>query len=345
MTADGMGFLYPRIDPDLCTDCGICDKVCAFKPIETEASSDAEAILFPELMDSSQSGGLAYALMRKTILQGGIVYGAAINEDFSVSHRRVEDEAGLQALRLSKYVQSSMDGIPTKVLADLRAGRKVLFTGTPCQCAGIASLAGRFGENLLLADIVCHGVPSPAVWEGYLRSQERRQGKKLSSVLFRDPSLGWHEHQEALFFGDHKVVSGEYTFFFYRHLCLRPSCTACPFSSLKRPSDITMADCWGVEKALPGFADDNRGCSLLLVHSEKGREAVKDFPDSCKRENVDISKVMQPNLSLASKAHKRAKSFENTYIRKGYDVVLARFGRESRSYKLEQFIKKVKRHI
>lgn len=345
MVADGMGFLYPRINPELCTDCGLCEKVCAFKAPEPKDKALAQAIRFPALMRDSQSGGLAYALMRKTILGGGVVYGAAIDSDFSVRHRRVEDEAGLQPLRLSKYVQSNMDGIPGRVLEDLKAGWKVLFTGTPCQCAGIASIAGKYRKDLLLADIICHGVPSPAVWKGYLESMERRKGKPLSAVLFRDPSLGWHEHREALFFGDEKLVSGEYTFFFYRHLMLRPSCTACPFASLNRPSDITMADCWGVEKALPGFADDNLGCSLLLANTPEGRAAVEVFPDPCERKDIDIKEVMQPNLSSASLAHKRTKSFENTYIRKGYDAVLARFGRESRSYKLEQFIQKVKRHI
>ena len=346
MKADAMGFRYPSVDPVLCVDCGICEKVCAFHVPENNATVSCEAIRFPDLMDSSQSGGLAYALMRKAISNGYIVYGAAIDDDFSVRHRRVDSMDGLSPLRLSKYVQSDMDGIPAQVLKDLKDGRKVLFTGTPCQCAGVASAAGKMRMNLLLADIICHGVPSPAVWKGYLESLEHRQGKKITSVLFRDPSLGWHGHREAVFFGDEKQVGDEYTFFFYQHLMLRPSCSVCPFASLRRASDITMADCWGVEDTLPGFADDNRGCSVLFANTPAGQKFTGDFPDICQRRPMDLpSEKIQPNLYRPSSAHKRVKSFENTYIRKGYDAVLRRFGKGSRSYRIDEFIKKVKRHI
>ena len=346
MKADAMGFRYPSVDESLCVDCGICEKVCAFHKPDSAAADTCEAIRFPDFMDESQSGGLAYALMRKAICNGFIVYGAAVDDDLCVRHRRVDSMDGLAPLRLSKYVQSDMKGIPAQVLEDLRNGRKVLFTGTPCQCAGIASAAGKMRRNLLTADIICHGVPSPSVWKGYLESMERRHAKKISSVVFRDPSLGWHGHRESICFGNEKVVSDEYTFFFYQHLMLRPSCTVCPFASLHRVSDITMADCWGVEKILPGFADDNRGCSVLFANTKAGLDFTRDFPDGCSRAPMEIpSEKNQANLYSPSSAHKRAKSFENTYIRKGYDVVLHRFGIQSRSHRIDEFIKKVKRHI
>ncbi len=346
MKADAMGFLYPSVDDAKCVECGICETVCAFHKPDSAAADTCEAIRFPDLMDESQSGGLAYALMRKAICNGFIVYGAAVDDDFCVRHRRVDSIDGLAPLRLSKYVQSDMKGIPAQVLEDLRNGRKVLFTGTPCQCAGIASAAGEMRRNLLTADIICHGVPAPAVWKAYLDSQERRHAKKITSVVFRDPSLGWHGHREALFFGNEKLVSDEYTFFFYRHLMLRPSCSACPFASLHRASDITMADCWGVEETLPGFADDNRGCSLLFSNTPAGTEFTRGFPDTNLRKPVGIpSERFQANLYGPSIPHKRAKSFENTFIRKGYDAVLKRYGMPSRSFRIEEFIKKVKRHI
>jgi len=345
MVPDKMGFLYPKIDYELCTDCGICDSICSFKPSQRKDDIHAEAIRFPSLMDKSQSGGLAFALMRKAILNGYVVYGAAIDEDFSVSHRRVDDEAGLEPLRLSKYVQSNMAGIPGRVMQDLKQGRKVLFTGTPCQCAGIASIAKNHRDKLLLADIVCHGVPAPAVWKDYLEYCEELKGDRITSVCFRDPSSGWHNPNEVICFGKERTVSKDYTFLYYRRLMFRPSCLVCPFASLNRPSDITMADCWGIEKALPGFADDNIGCSLMLVHNRAGQEFCEEFFDESKRQVVDIEKVMQPNLSAPSQPHKRAKSFENTYIRKGFAAAFKRFGPYSRAYRLEQFIKKVKRHL
>ena len=309
-----------------------------FAPTASSAASasgtaaSAEAIRFPELMDRSQSGGLAYALMRKAIRSGMVIYGAAMDEDFVVRHRRVETLEGLEPLRLSKYVQSDMEidsstslgmtkSVSAMVLADLKAGRRVLFTGTPCQCAGVGSLCRKYRDRLLLADILCHGVPAPFVWRDYLREQERRRGRKLTRALFRDPSLGWHEHKEVLWFGDERVVCGEYTDLFYRHLMLRPSCLACPYASVSRATDLTMADCWGVEKALPGFADDNRGCSLLLRNTPEGVAFSAEFPgEAVERQPVALEKVMQPNFLAPSRPKDGAQLFENTYIRRGYPV-------------------------
>ena len=345
MQADGMGFKYPVVDQDKCVDCGICDEVCAFKPAEKNELMRTEAIRFPSLLNKSQSGGLGFALMRKAIQEGRIVYGAAMEKDFTVRHIRVTEESALEALRLSKYVQSDMTGVPAMVLEDLAAGRKVLFTGTPCQCAGIASIAGKYRGQLLLADIICHGVPSPAVWKSFIDYHEQTRGKAVTGAIFRDKALGWHDHRETLFFGDEKKVSNEYTFLFYQHLMLRPSCTVCPFASLDRPSDITMADCWGVEQILPGFADDNRGCSLLIVHNTAGVAYTATFPDECIRKSISIPAEKQPNLFKPSKAHKHAKSFENLYIRKGYAAAMRRYGEGSPGNRINEFIKKVRRHI
>ena len=378
MVPDGMGFRYPRVDMARCVDCHLCEDICVFAsglrtkgfgsrnrrgavpatpgglvqtarlphPFVTPASGEtagpevaAEAIRFPELMDRSQSGGLAFALMRKAVRGGMVVYGAAMDDDFVVRHRRVETLEGLEPLRLSKYVQSECD--PAMVLADLKAGRRVLFTGTPCQCAGVGSLCRKYREGLLLADILCHGVPAPFVWRDYLREQERRRGRKLTRALFRDPSLGWHEHKEVLWFGDERVVCGEYTDLFYRHLMLRPSCLACPFASVQRATDLTMADCWGVEKALPGFADDNRGCSLLLRNTPAGAAFSAEFPgETVERRSVELEKVMQPNFLAPSRPKDGAQLFENTYIRKGYPVAERRCRRNAVRIRLLRWARK-----
>ena len=342
MQPDGMGFRYPAVDMVRCVDCHLCEDVCAFAAAPASGSGPrAEAIRFPALVDDSQSGGLAFALMRKAVRSGMVVYGAAIDDDFVVRHRRVETEDGLEPLRLSKYVQSETDGIPARVRSDLKAGRHVLFTGTPCQCAGVGSLCREYRDRLLLMDIVCHGVPAPFVWRDYLREQERRRGKKLTRVLFRDPSLGWHVHKEALWFGEEKLVSDEYTDLFYRHLMLRPSCTVCPFASLSRPGDITAADCWGVEKALPGFADDNRGCSLMLVSTQAGAALVREFPgETALRQPVDIQKVMQPNFLAPSIPKDGAELFENVYLRRGYPVAERRCRRGAVRIRLRRWARK-----
>lgn len=346
MKADGMGFRYPVVDPSLCVDCGLCEKVCAFHLKEKGNSPEAFAIRFPDFLDDSQSGGLAYAIMRKAVLQGYTVYGAAMDHDLVVRHRRVDSLEGIEPLRLSKYVQSSMEGIPAQVLADLKADRKVLFTGTPCQCAGISSLCSQYRHNLILADIVCHGVPAPEVWKGFLSQAESEAGSAVTEAVFRDPSLGWHQHKERLTFaGSGTYVGDRYTFLFYRNLMNRPSCGKCPFASVQRASDITMADCWGVERVLPGFADDDRGCSLLIVSTPAGESFCREFQDQSQREAVDINDLLQRNMIRPTKPNRYAKSFENDYLRRGFAYVERHYGRSSLNYKTEQLIWWVKKHF
>lgn len=344
MAPDGMGFLYPAVDKDLCVDCGICDRVCAFRPA-TEPAQKAFAIRFPAYLEQSQSGGLGYALMRKAIREGMVVYGAAMGADFVVRHVRVTDEAGLEPLRLTKYVQSDMTGVPGQVLADLKAGRKVLFTGTPCQCAGVGSLAGAHRKDLLLVDLTCHGVPAPYVWRDYLQYVEKREGEPLTGALFRDPALGWHGAKERLSFASKTLVKEDYSHLYFQRYMMRPSCLACPFASLARPSDLTMADCWGVEKALPGFADDNRGCSLLLVNTAAGSAFAADFEENPQRREVDIDTVMQPNFQRPTVPHKYAPRFERLYLRYGFPFVLRNFGIDSWNHHIASFIVKVKKWL
>lgn len=344
MVPDGMGFLYPAVDPDLCVDCEICERVCAFRPA-TGSPGKAFALRFPEYLDRSQSGGLGYALMRKAVREGRVVYGAAMGADFVVRHVRVTTEEGLEPLRLSKYVQSDMTGIPGQVLSDLKAGRKVLFTGTPCQCAGVGSLAGPHRKDLLLVDITCHGVPGPYVWRDYLKYLEKREGEPLTGALFRDPAQGWHPWREKFSFGARSVWKEDFTYLYFRCFMMRPSCLACPFASLARPSDLTMADCWGVEKVLPGFADDDRGCSLLLVNTGAGSAFADGFDGKPDRQAVDLEAVTQPNHRAPTAAHKYAPQFERYFLRHGFPYVLRHFGKDSWNHRVASWIVKVKKWL
>lgn len=335
MEADGMGFRYPVIDKDLCVDCGICNNTCAFKPLNKPFEPKAEAIRFPDYLDNSQSGGLAYAVMRKAIENGYIVYGAAMDDDFTVRHRRVQTPEGLEPLRLSKYVQSDMDGIPSQVLADLKAGHKVLFTGTPCQCAGVASLCAGHRDALLLADIICRAVPSPAFWKSFL--EEKQKSGKLKRVLFRDPALGWKNTMARLDYEDRTEHTQEYYFFFINNLINRPSCGQCPFVTA-HPSDITMGDCWGVEKLLPGFVDDGLGCSLLLTNTPSGEAFTDSFSVECRRHGISMDAVL--SYSARSSAP-MAGIVEKKYICKGYAGVNARYGVNSPREKFKKMVRRI----
>ena len=342
MVQDGMGFRYPEIDESLCVGCGLCEMVCAFKPITRTKAPEAYAIRFPEYLDRSQSGGLGYAVMCKAIEEGYVVYGAAMDEDFVVRHRRVETMEGLEPLRLSKYVQSDMDGVPVLVLQDLKAGRKVLFTGTPCQCAGLGSLCSKYRENLILVDLVCHGVPAPRVWAGFLDWSAKRKGAKIERALFRDPSLGWHSSRTRLEYESGEVAfCPNYYYLFIKDLINRPSCGECPFASTHRPSDMTIGDCWGIEKVQPGFADDNKGCSLLLVNTSDGESFFEGLSLSAGPVQLALESVLQPSLCKASPRHPKANLLEKEFIGKGYSRIESLFGVESLGEKVRRWLHKL----
>ena len=342
MKADGMGFPYPSVNPDVCVDCGICRKVCAFMPVSPEVRPEAEAVRFPEYLDDSQSGGLAYALMRNAILRGWVVYGAAMDGDFMVRHRRVDTLEGLFPLRLSKYVQSDMSGIPEQVLSDLKKGRCVLFTGTPCQCAGLDSLCAGFRDRLVLADIICHGVPSPGVWAGFLKWTEAKRGSMVTSACFRDPAKGWHNTDTRLEFESGEVVhTRRFYHLFINNLINRPSCGNCPFARIGRPSDMTMGDCWGVEKVLPGFADDDRGCSLLLVNTPAGKRFLEGLSPEGDRIPLPLDRVMQPSLCEISRRNPSADRVERLFVRKGFGAMDALVGMDSPGERFRRLLRKL----
>lgn len=346
MEADGMGFRYPVIDQSLCVECGLCEKVCALKPVVREDRLAALAVRFPEHLGKSQSGGVGYALLRKAVEEGMVVYGAALDADFVVRHRRVDSLEGLEPLRLSKYVQSDMDGIPQQLLKDLQEGRRVLFSGTPCQCAGMGSLCARYRERLYLVDIVCHSAPAPQVWKGFLRWQEEKRASRLEKAVFRDPSLGRHTARTLLQFQNGESLhSNSFYFLFMKDLIGRPSCGECPFANTRRPSDLTMGDCQGVEKALPGFADDNRGCSLVLLNTPRGREFFSLVEGDCVKQPVDLQQVLQLNLREPSAPSPKAARFEKDFLRKGFPYVQARYGDDALVNKMVAFYKKVLRHL
>ena len=343
MAQDGMGFRYPVVDEDVCTHCGRCEKVCAFTPVVRDTDPEALAVRFPDYLSESQSGGVGYALMRNAVAEGWMVYGAVLDPDFVVRHHRAQTLDEVAPMRLSKYVQSDMDGIPGQVLDDLNEGRRVLFTGTPCQCAGVGSLCAGYRERLVLVDIICHGVPAPAVWKGFLAWNESAHAGKIAEAVFRDPSLGWRRfHTTLVFDSGERIHPDDYIFLFGKDLMNRPSCRTCPFASTLRPSDITIGDCWGVGEVLPGFADDDRGCSLVLLNTPAGERVFRPVGETGERTPVDLRQVLQPNLVAPTVPSPLAKRFEKAFLRKGFPSVQAHFGMHALRWKAASWLKKIK---
>lgn len=244
---------------------------------------------------ASRSGG-AFAAISEIFLDGGVVYGCTLDIDFTVHHDRATTLKERDAFRKSKYVQSDMMDTFKFVKIDLNNGKKVLFSGTACQIAGLKSyLRGNNTDNLYCIDIICHGVPSPLIWSDYVNYIQRTS--KVEHYEFRNKvRFGWAESKESITYDDGRIeYSDLFWGFFYGHNAMRPSCTHCKYANLNRPGDFTIGDAWGVTKANPEFNDD-KGVSLLLINTIKGQEFLKYLTNKGSIIEVDIRKYMQPPL-------------------------------------------------
>lgn len=278
---DSEGFLYPKVDLTTCVDCGLCEKVC---PIINQSEVRKPLIVYAakhpneEVRLASSSGGIFTLLAEKIIDEGGVVFGARFNEKWEVIHHYTETKDGLAPFRGSKYVQSVIGDSYVSVESFLKDGRKVMFTGTPCQVAGLKKYLRKEYDNLLTVDFICHGVPSPMVWRKYLMEElAHRDNAIFTGINFRDKSTGWKEFSFVLNFskasGDREqctikssvFTDNAYMQVFLSNLSLRPSCYNCPVKSGKSGSDITIGDFWGIEMMNSQF-DDDRGVSLIFIN-------------------------------------------------------------------------------
>lgn len=319
MEQDAEGFLYPKADEALCVKCGMCEAVCpVLNPVRSDenVTPAAYAALHTDdqIRAESSSGGVFSALAQEVLDRKGIVFGAAWTEDFrQVRHIAVESEAELSSLRGSKYLQSEMWDCYARVRSALKEGRAVLFSGTPCQVEGLHTFLGREYENLLLVDIVCHGVPAPAVWQRYLSQCSETAGAGIRSVSFRDKQTGWKQYKVKLFWenGAYQVRSLRKDPFmqaFLGNACLRPSCHNCRFKKVSRVSDLTLADFWGIEDVCPEM-DDDRGTSLVLVHSEKGGRMLESVKLQIRQVTLEEALKANPSAVSASPAHPNREAF------------------------------------
>ena len=285
MVEDEEGFRYPKVDQTLCVDCGLCEKACPVinadtKDIPFEQQGWLVQHKDEQIRHESTSGGAFTAIASYIISKGGVVFGAGFRKGtFIVVHQSAEDIEGLSVYRNSKYVQSEIGDCYAQALKYLNAGRFVLFSGTPCQIEGLRCfLRGKKYDNLILQDLVCRAVPSPAILRSYISVQEQLLGGNFLKILFRDKFHGYHYSSFSIYNEDknrdyHKGIdSNEYLRSFFDNLNDRPSCYDCRFKKRYRKSDITLWDCFPIEK----FTDklDGKGTTRVLVHTTKGAEII-----------------------------------------------------------------------
>lgn len=271
MIEDKEGFLYPQINHSVCIDCGLCEKVCpVLHPVQAKERPAVFAAVnnnFEVRMQSS-SGGIFTLLAEQTIQKGGVVFGACFDKEWNVVHRYTETLGGLSVFRGSKYVQSDMGTSFQDAKRFLDQGREVLFSGTPCQIAGLKNYLRRSYPTLLTVEVACHGVPSPKVWKSYLSGK-----RNIRSINFRSKIQGWKNFRLELIYADGRVEGASLENDFYMkaflfNLSLRPSCYACATKIKSSQSDIVIADFWGIDQIQPEI-DDNKGCSLVMVNNSK----------------------------------------------------------------------------
>ena len=304
MKPDEEGFLYPTTDREHCVFCGMCEKVCpVIHHTKLKARrEEAYAVRHKDnrVRDNSSSGGMFYLLAQHTIASGGLVIGAAFDDDFVLRHKAVSDMDDLMSLLGSKYVQSDTQQIYKLTKESLQSGRQVLFSGTPCQVEALYRYLGKSYDNLTTVDIICHGVPSPLQWERYKQWRtSQRKNTRMVQADFRDKSAGWRHYSLMLRFDNGSIHKGiayddPLTKAYRMELCSRPSCYGCPFKGALRMSDITLGDFWGIEKVLRAM-DDDRGTSLVILHSEKGANLFRSLEAHMEAAEVDLNEALQYN--------------------------------------------------
>lgn len=354
MREDVFGFVYPHIDEEICMGCGLCKRVCGYQgEIPRRSSGPWYAASAGDGSPGSASGG-AFAMLAQGILEnGGVVYGAAyerMEDGLHVRHRRIQDLSELVALQGSKYVQSRLVDCFPEVEEDLKRGVPVLFSGTPCQIAGVKSYLKRDYANLLTVDLICHGVPNEVMFIGYVKMLERQAGSRIADMRFRDKARGWDAPLALLSKYENGstslVPAGDSSYYdSFLHLkTLRDSCYSCPFAGKNRPADLTVGDYWGVQVQTPELLSENggpfemrQGISCLLVNNRAGQNGLEKYGVALKLRSVDFGQIAAGNDQLRAPAvkPKDRKRYLLAFSRGGWPAV-------EREWRVRKFPSRIK---
>lgn len=368
MKEDKYGFNYPVINQKKCINCRLCQKECAYNDNDTNKVKESYAAVNQEkdVLKKSTSGGIFGAIAEEFLANGDCVCGAEMifkNSHATVKHMIIEQKKDLNKLQGSKYVQSNMEDIFKNIKSKLKEGKKVLFSGTPCQVAAIKKCMGNnFKDRLFTIDIICHGVPSLKLFDDYIQQQSTDKKMKIKEFRFRDKKFGWG--LEGIILGENnkgKIIqeqispdNSSYYRFFLDGEIYRDCCYYCPFAQEKRVGDLTIGDYWGVEKYSSEFLRENggpfvktEGISCLFVNTVQGQKMLEDFGTSILKEKVEISKVKIINTQLREPAKhtKLRKKLLDGYTKKGYVYIEKIFVRNSKILYVKRIIKEIIKKI
>lgn len=327
MFEDECGFLYPKVDTEKCVGCHLCEKVCPClnqEPLRDPIVCYAALNTDDYIRRQSSSGGIFTAVAEKIVAKGGVVFGARFDSSWQVVHTSAETMDEIGAFRGSKYVQSKIGDTFKQAEKFLKEGREVLFSGTPCQISGLNHFLRSKYNNLLTVDVVCHGVPSPRIWQEYLESLKL---SNIGLISHKDKSSSWRMYSFSIKDREGKVLYTEkasdnkYLSAFIRNLTLRPSCFSCPAKAGKSRSDITLADYWGIEHFFPNM-DDNKGTSFICVNTQRGMAMIKELNISIAQTDYRKSIPYNTCIVKSTKEPVSRKKFWDDYKVRGIEAVL-----------------------
>lgn len=314
---DDRGFLHPIVENELCTQCGLCLRICPVNGTTPSAKNPriiAAKNKKRKIRNISSSGGVFHILASDTLNSGGIAYGAAFDHELNVNHIRIDSTERLPEIIGSKYVQSHIRQTMSAAKRDLDSGKNVLFSGTPCQIAGLKKFLGKHYDNLLCIGIVCHGVPSPLVYRQYISYLQCKNGATIQSINFRDKRFGWNKYSLSFKLSTGKELISQafensYMRGFVKDLYIRRACTSCRYKIHSTLADITLGDFWGSNIVLGDKYDDNRGISIVAISSSKGEEAIHRISSMLKDViDVKLEDVIRYNPAIANSSTLNSKS-------------------------------------
>lgn len=278
----------------------------------------------------SSSGGMFTAVSDYILQNGGKIYGADFDDNMHLRHTAASTEEERNRMRGAKYIQSDISNVFESIKADLKNGLPVLFVGTPCQVSSIKKVIGE-NDKLYTADLICHGAPSPGVWEKYIDYIQEKYNKKAVYFSFRNKDIAWRKYSGRVTFSDGTVIANNrllnaYCELFQYDLIMRTACERCPFACISRVGDITLGDFWGIENVLPEI-DDNKGVSAVLINTEKGERLFKKIESGLEVYEVTAAQISdrQPNLSKPSRRSVKAEAFKKDFESLPFENVLKKY--------------------
>ena len=299
-----------------CTGCLACYNICPFDAISIRQDEKIRA--------ESTSGGMFSELAKAVIRQSGTVYGAAFDENYKVVHKKTENIDGLKEFQKSKYVQGYIGYSYKKIKKELETGKGVLFSGTPCQVAGLRKYLGNNYDNLSTLDLICHGVPSPLLFNAYLDYLRKLHGvNEIRQVDFRSRQKSWTDYlMNIRFVNGYSYIRDRlrdpYIISFVKNYCLRDSCYSCKYASCKRQGDISLEDFWGYKSESRKLRNDEKGINLLMINTEKGMNLIDSVRKKCVITEKTISEAMQNNtLRYPSVKNKDGGKFWDEFMKSG----------------------------